>query len=70
MENDLRGLATTKGLSLFVVTIVFIVICVIVGGLRVWAKRIMKQSWKVHDYLALGALVSSSYRFPRIESRS
>ncbi|PVI01569.1 hypothetical protein DM02DRAFT_671131 [Periconia macrospinosa] len=56
MVDSLRGLETTKGLSLFVTTIVFMLLCLVIGGLRVWAKMIAKQTWKTHDWLALGAL--------------
>lgn len=57
MPADLRGLETSKGLALFITTIVFMILCLVFGGLRVWAKSVAKQAWQIHDWLALGALV-------------
>lgn len=62
MADSLRGLDTSKGLALFVTTVVFMLLCLVIGGLRVWAKKIAKQTWKVHDWLAVGALVNAQPR--------
>ncbi|PSN65033.1 hypothetical protein BS50DRAFT_49957 [Corynespora cassiicola Philippines] len=60
MAESLRGLDTVKGQQFVIVTAVFLVLVLIVAGLRVWAKIMVGRRFELHDYLAFASLICTT----------